>query len=132
MSSDADTEDSEDTPGEVVLKHEYSDDYQLVPATGVHGGYQPQNNFKIDFVLDHNERMQSQTIKYDEDGVTAGVEETFDDHLIREHRTGVTMDAKDAFQAACWMLAEIIPDATSEDIQNVIANEYNLGDETDD
>lgn len=121
---------SPDGMDDVVFRHEYADEYHVEPATGVYGGYQPQNNFKIDFTLDHNEHAERE--RFYEDPATGEVknELELDDELIREHRVGVIMSSQDVFTAACWMLAELLPDTTTDDIQKLIAEEYDLsGDE---
>jgi hypothetical protein len=112
---------------EITYSHEYSDDYHIEPATGVYGGYQPQGNFKIDFTLDHNRKPKNVTYTVNKE--TGEDEEStldYENEDVREHRVGVVMEGEHVFNSACWLISELIPDATNEEIQRIIADEYDL------
>jgi hypothetical protein len=114
---------NEQGPESYELSHEWNDDYRLVPATGVYGGYQPQGNFKIEFTVDHNQRTKKETYQSTDDGVASQVSEKEEDHLVREHKVGVTMAPDHAYSAGCWLIAETIGEGvTREDVNTAISD----------
>jgi hypothetical protein len=109
---DTDREEDEEQDEELIeLKHTYADSYEVIPATGVSGGYQPNGDFKLDFVYDHDYRTTSE--RYDQQGVL--VELTMNQYMEREHRFGVSMQPDDAQEAAIWILDRIYGDRVTQE-----------------
>lgn len=113
---------SEKQTADFTLRHEWADDYILRAATGISGGQQPQGNFKLDFVIDHNPEIKRENYEINNsEGRRTSIQ--FEDEAVREHVTGVTMSSDDAFSAACWLLAELV-DTNEEEIHKLISEEY--------
>lgn len=124
--SPKDGEKVDESQPDVSVRHEEAEDYTLEPATGTYGGLQPNDNFKIDFTLDHNPRTLKEGFKHI-DGETVLTSIETEQEIVREHRVGVTMSATDAFYSGCWIIAQFLEGESPEDIQALIASEYDFG-----
>ena len=93
----------------IELKHTYSNSYEVIPATGVTGGYQPNGDFKIDFTYDHDYRTTSE--RYNRQGLM--VELAMNEFMEREHQFGVSMQPEEAQEAAIWILNRVLGDRVS-------------------
>jgi hypothetical protein len=119
--------DEDEETDTIEVRHEKSDSFELIPATGVHGGIQPQGNFQFNLTIDHNPEALVDKYLQTEDGHAVKSETDYEDYSVREHLIGVTMSRQDAFSAGCWIIANSIGNEfTEEDIKQIIVEEYDL------
>jgi hypothetical protein len=111
---------------EIEVKHTKSDNYRLIPANGVSGGIQPQGELKMEFTYDHNYKTNTEYYNPDSGKLS---EIRMDGHLEREHQVGVTMEQREAYETALWILTRILGEnVTQQDVDDAITQ---LAEETE-
>lgn len=117
---------------EFEIRHEYADDYRVLPATGISGGRQPGGNVRIDFVLDNNPRIESELVGIDNVGrVVTTLDDQQENFARRTHQIGISMSPENAFNAACWIIAEMLTNyqglnISQEEVNDLVADHYGL------
>lgn len=118
-------------PEGVRVVHKRAEGYDLVPATGARGGFQPAGGYKMDFVVDYNQDPEWESVEVVEGRMGPQLEIEGEPAVIREKQVGVLLSEESAFSVATWTIANIISalkgeEITNEDIVEALEDQFDL------
>ena len=93
---------------------------------------------EIDFVLDNNPRIESELVGIDNVGrVVTTLDDQQESFARRTHQIGISMSPENAFNAACWIIAEMLTNyqelnISQEEINGLVTDHYGLSQTNED
>lgn len=116
MTDESNQPDEQEGSQEIKVLNEKADDYRVVSATGIRGGVQVRGDVLLDFVLETFDRPDVDIYEFDGQGYGSYVRsEQGGESIERTKQVGVHMTQRNAYQAAIWIIQNILGEGVEED-----------------
>lgn len=90
----------------VKIKFRKSNDYKIIPVTGVWGGLSPNNEVVFDLFIERHLNPEFIEIEIDEGGKKVGERQEGEQAFIRESQIGIVLRPDIAYSIGEWLMGK--------------------------